>query len=588
LSRVRRLPDEVVDQIKAGEVVERPASVVKELIENALDAGARRIAVEIEAGGKSRIRVRDDGSGMSREDAELALERHATSKLTQVDDLRSIATRGFRGEALPAIASVSHLWLRTRAESDAGGTEVEVDHGRALGVRDVGHPRGTTVDVADLFGSVPVRRKFLRTEATEAAHVAEMVTLMALPRPEVGFSLRAGSRVSVDAPAVTDLESRVYQLFGDAFLEGLVPVEAELDWVRVRGYVARPDRAGRRPVLRLFVNERPIRDRGLTRALAEGYRSAGVGDRRPEGLVLLDIPSDLVDVNVHPTKSEVRFADARTVWVALERAVRESVSRESRRIAPAADLSRVEEAVSTYLATPPSAGARESGPPSLSAARGSVAGPERVDEAIPDEGGGTTERELFVLGQHRATYIVVSDGEDLLLVDQHTAHERVRFERLMRGAEERRVPSQGLLTPAVVTLPPRLQPVAEANAAELAALGFDSEPFGGGALRVRAVPELLGTKDPGPAILHLLEELLERESSSWAVSTARERLAATLACHSSVRGGQPLATGQMEAIVRDLERAEHPSLCPHGRPTRVRIPRSEVSRWFGRSGWRRQ
>jgi DNA mismatch repair protein MutL len=588
LSLVRRLPDEVVDQIKAGEVVERPASVVKELVENALDAGAHRVVVEIEGGGRGRIRVRDDGSGMSREDAVLALERHATSKLRQVDDLRSIATRGFRGEALPAIASVSHLWLRTRADDAEGGTEVEVDHGRARGVRDVGHPRGTTVEVADLFASVPVRRKFLRTEATEAAHVAEMATLMALPRPEVGFSLRAGERTSLDAPAVQDLESRVYQLFGDAFLDGLVPVEGELDWVRLRGYVARPERAsGRRPVLRLFVNERPIRDRGLARAVAEGYRAAGLGDRRPDGLILLDVPSDLVDVNVHPTKSEVRFADARTVWVALERAVREGVSREARRQAPVADLSRVEEAVSSYLSSPgaaagPSATREPPGGGAVAAEDADRPGaPPRAEEA-----GG--ERETVVLGQHRRTYIVVSDGEDLLLVDQHTAHERVRFEGLMRGAEEHRVPSQGLLAPVVVSLPPRLRPVAEENAAELAALGFDGEPFGGDALRIRAVPELLGTRDPGPAVVQLLEELLERESSEWAVATARERLAATLACHSAVRGGQLLGPGQMEAIVRDLERAEHPSLCPHGRPTRVRLPRSEVSRWFGRSGWRRQ
>lgn len=580
MPRIERLHEDLVNKIAAGEVVERPASVVKELVENALDAGARSVLVEIDSGGKSLVRVRDDGHGMGREDAALAVERHATSKLRELADLQRIATHGFRGEALPSIASVSHLLLRTRDDAGAAGTEVEIRHGRLVHVRDAGHPRGTTVEVRDLFGGVPARRKFLRSDATETSHVAEAVTQLAVARAATGFVLASGKHRLIDAPPVDGLAARLFQLFGSAFLEDLVPVDGEHEWVRLRGLVSRPDRQARgRGALRLYVNGRPVRDRALTKAVLEAYRAAGVKDPRAEAFLFLEVPQHVVDVNVHPTKAEVRFAEARVAWTAVERTLRAALS-SGTRTAPLADTSRlqggtsrVEEAVEAYIATPHV----ESSPARQSPAAAAAPAAPLLSAGVPS-----------VLGQHRNSYIVATDGEDIILVDQHTAHERVRFETILERLGKRAAEAQMLLTPLVTSLEPGLQPLLEAHAGDLLALGFDVEAFGGGSVRLRAVPALLEGRDPALALAAILRGLLEQESAHWAVSGSRDRLAATLACHSAVRAGQLLSREMMAAIVRDLGRASHPTMCPHGRPTMVRIPREDVSRWFGRSGWRRQ
>ncbi len=585
MTPVHRLPDDLVNKIAAGEVVERPASVVKELVENALDAGARSVHVDIEDGGMRLVRVRDDGHGMSRADAEMALERHATSKLHSFEDLQSIATHGFRGEALPSIAAVSELVLRTRAEGEAAGTEVAVAHGRRQHVRDAGHPRGTTVEVRDLFGAVPARRKFLRAASTEAAHVAEALTLLALARPRTGFSLASGGRTLVEAPPVDGLAERLYQVFGAKLLEDVVPVEGGTEWATVRGFVSRPDRPRPpRPNLRLFVNGRAVRDRALSKAVLEAYRSTGGGERGFEAFLFVDVPTHVVDVNVHPAKTEVKFADARTVFSAVERAVRAALSegvREPPRVADGgAVASRAERAVAAFLE---GGGGSPSTRPLWGATGGASIVAEAVSAAPPLEA-----PTPLVLGQHRLCYIVATDGDELLLVDQHTAHERVRFERLLERAGRHAVESQGLLEPVVLNLAPDLLPVLDAHAEPLRELGYDVEPFGGRATRLRAVPAILGTRDPGPALERLLRDVKEREAAEWAVAGTRDRLAATLACHSAVRAGQPLNVEQMASIVRDVFRTAHPTLCPHGRPTMVRVPRDELSRWFGRTGWRRQ
>jgi DNA mismatch repair protein MutL len=368
-------------------------------------------------------------------------------------------------------------------------------------------------------------------------------------------------------------------------LDGLVPVEGGADWIVVRGFVPRPDRPrSARGNLRLFVNRRPVRDRAVAKAVAEAYRAAGAREFGGDAFVFVELPLHLVDVNVHPAKTEVRFAEPRTVWVAVERAVRRALSEGARaqapRVTPAApsrpDPARIEEAVETFLER---AGRVTETPRVWSTA---------ASEPSPAPPTTATTGPLTVLGQYRLTYLVATDGEDLLLVDQHTAHERVRFEALQQRAEQRAAESQLLLTPHVFTVPPRLRGLLQTSLEALRSLGYDLEPFGGDAVRIRAVPALLPGGDASGELQAALEELAEREGSEWAVAGVRDRLAATLACHSAVRAGQPLNVEAMSAILRDLGRTAHPTLCPHGRPTIVRLPREDITRWFGRGGWKRQ
>ena len=574
--RVQRLPDDLVNKIAAGEVVERPASVVKELLENALDAEARAVVIDIEGGGKTFLRVTDDGVGMDRADAEAALERHATSKLHELSDLQSVLTHGFRGEALPSIASVSHLVLRTSEGTGPAGTEIEVRHGRLAHVKDVGHPRGTTIEVRDLFGGVPARRKFLRADGTESAHVAEAVTLLALARPDVGFTLRSAGRAVVQAPAVDALPARVFQLFGDV-LDDLATVDGGEGWARVRGFVSRPDRPqAARATVRVYVNGRAVRDRGIARALADAYRQEAGRELRGDAILFVEAPPHLIDVNVHPAKTEVRFAEPRMMWRAVQEAVRDALSSGARTI-------RTAERAEDERPLDP---ARADGGASVVADRGPRwnGGPALAPQVAPlFEPAGPT-----VLGQHRNTYIVATDGEDLILVDQHTAHERVRYEALRNAHEVHRVESQLLLLPVVFTVAPRLRPVLEGAAEDLRAVGYDVEPFGGDAVRVSAVPAVLAGRDPAVGLEQVLRDLLERENAGGEMAEAQHRVFATIACHSAARGGQPLPRETMTAIVAGLWQAQQPAVCPHGRPTRVRVPRDDVSRWFGRTGWRRQ
>jgi DNA mismatch repair protein MutL len=588
VNRIERLPDDLVNKIAAGEVVERPASVVKELVENALDAEASSVTVEIEGGGKDLVRVRDDGHGMGAEDAARALERHATSKLRELADLERMSTHGFRGEALPSIASVSHLRLRTCEAGAAAGTEVEVRHGQAAAARETGHPRGTTVEVRDLFGAVPARRKFLRSDGTESSHVAEALTLLALARPDVGFLLSSSGRTVLQAPPVDGLFARVHQVFGRTYADELVPVEGGQAWAGVRGFARSPQSSAARGIVRLFVNGRAVRDRAIARAVTEAYRATGARDPRPEVLLFVDVPRHMVDVNVHPAKTEVRFAEPRTVWSAVEHAVRDALGAGARRSAPRVELSAEIGPGSERGPAPgwPSAGG---GATLVAEPRDAWGGARTLTAAESESVAALLEgAPPTVLGQHRNTYIVVTDGEDLIVVDQHTAHERVRFEALGDRLASGSVESQILLVPIVVTLAPRLRPSLEKEQETLRGLGFDIDPFGGDAVRVRAVPAVLGARDPGAALEALLADLVDRESAEWAVSSARDRVAATLACHSAVRAGQPVALEAMRAIVSGLWAARQPATCPHGRPTRVRVPREDVSRWFRRTGWTRQ
>jgi len=585
MNRIARLPDEVVNQIAAGEVVERPASVVKELVENALDAEATRIVIDIEQGGKRLIRVRDDGVGIPASDLALAIERHATSKLRNASDLEHIASSGFRGEALPSIGSVAELLITSRTRESGEGGVVSVAFSRVEPVKPAAHPVGTTVEVKNLFAEVPARRKFLRAESTELRHAVEQVALLAMARSAVGFTVRADGREVLSLPPAASTEERVAAVLGRDLASGLAPVDFEEQGISISGFVSRdPSKGGARPDVRAFVNGRPVKDRGLSKALSEAYRALGHFDPKPAAVIFVDLGLDMVDVNVHPAKTEVRFREPSRVFQALVRAVRRALSAEgegeaprpwTNRFAPSADGHGPDQAGyaagDTDHMLPPAPGLWESAPASEGVDRFGVPGsPQAV-----------------VLGQFRDTYIVAALEGDLWFFDQHTCHERARFEQIEKRKKGERAQSQALIEPVVVRVSTGLALLAEETSLELYDLGFEIEAFGAGSLLVRSIPHLLSGRDPAEAVARVLRQLEDASDTHWAVEGRAHRLAASLACHSAVRAGQKINLPTMQEIVSGLLKTEFQDYCPHGRPTRHRIPKEDVARWFERTGWRR-
>ncbi len=583
MSTIKRLPDDVVNQIAAGEVVERPASVVKELVENALDAEATRISVDLEQGGKRLIRVRDDGWGIPASEIALAVERHATSKLQSATDLEHIATSGFRGEALPSIGSVAELLISSRTRDAAAGASVSVAFSRSTGPMPAGHPVGTTVEVKNLFAEGPARRKFLRAESTELRHAVEAISLLALARSTVGFTVRADGREVLSLAPSASLAERVGAVLGRDLAEALVPVDFEEQGISVSGFVSRdPSRGGARADIRAYVNGRPVKDRGLSKALSEAYRALGHFEPKPVAVLFVDVGLDMVDVNVHPAKTEVRFREASRVFQAVVRAVRRALADPSDAATPnrwAGSLGRDLPSGADGAA----AGTAE-GPAPLTNSR-------LWDTTAAAEGGPTfgapTAPAPVVLGQFRDTYIVAAWEGDLWLFDQHTAHERARFEAIERRKAGERSPSQALLEPAVVQVSPALALLAEESSLDLYALGFEIEAFGPGALLVRSIPHLISGRDPADAVTKILKQIDDGADTHWAVEGRTHRLAASLACHSAVRAGQRINAPTMQEIVGGLLASDFQDYCPHGRPTRHRIPKEEIARWFERTGWRR-
>ena len=578
MNRIARLPDDVVNQIAAGEVVERPASVVKELVENALDAEATRIVVEIEQGGKRLIRVRDDGVGIPVDDLALALERHATSKLRNASDLEHIASSGFRGEALPSIGSVSELMITSRTRDSREGGTVSVAFSRVSAVRPAAHPVGTTVEVKNLFAEVPARRKFLRAESTETRNAVEIVSLLAIARPSVGFVVRADGREVLSIPPSPSMAERVSAVLGKDLAAGLAPVDHEEQGISVSGFASRdPARGGGRPDVRAYVNGRPVKDRGLSKAVSEAYRALGHFDPKPAVVVFVDVGLDMVDVNVHPAKTEVRFRESSRVFETVMRAVRRGLSAGDAGTADfwkvRSELERSADGANRALA---SAASPSRGPMWDTEAAEGVSRFGEPDKSTPT-----------VLGQFRDTYIVAAMDGDLWLFDQHTSHERARFEEIERRKSGERAASQGLLIPAVAQLTPSLALLAEECAGELGELGFEVESFGSGSFLVRAIPHLLSGRDPVEAVTGVLHQLEDSANSHWAIEGRRHRLAASLACHSAVRAGQKISLATMNEIVAGLMATEFQDFCPHGRPTRHRIPKEDIARWFERTGWRR-
>lgn len=629
MGRIRILPDTVANKIAAGEVVERPASVVKELLENSLDAAAERVQLQVEGGGKKRIQVVDDGLGMGRDDAMLAFERHATSKLRAADDLLSIATLGFRGEALPSIAAVSRLLLETRSREEPAGTRVEFAGGRLLDVREAGLPTGTSVTVSDLFYNTPARRKFLRAEATELSHITSLVTHYALAYPEKSFSLRTPSGELVNVSPVGDLRERVFQLFGGELLEELTefgPWRKEMSAapaedqesaggepafdpqpVTLHGFLSRPQiQKLNRNSIYIFVNRRLVRDRVLLHAIHEAYRNLLPAHCFPVALLFLEMPYAEVDVNVHPSKVEVRFRRQSLVHDLVRDALRECLTaarpvstfpagatqapeptsrgaagQQQQPSGPAVDSLRL-----TEPPLPPQAQAFrfESAPAAPHTAMAELADAlyAPVPSAAADSTPSNTElSELRPLGQIRDSFVVAASPSGLWLIDQHAAHERILFERFIAQRDSDAVETQRLLMPYVLRLTPAQGAVWGQIQSELSAAGFETEPFGQNTVAVKAAPADVKAEDVEKLLAELVETL-EKESRALSQDAVRDKIAASVSCHAAIKVNTPLEHRKMEWLVSELAATRFPMSCPHGRPVILKYGMREILKAFHR------
>ena len=673
MGRIHVLSENVANKIAAGEVVERPASVVKEMLENSLDAGATRIKISIEAGGKKLIQITDNGCGMVRDDAMLAFERHATSKIKNAEDLLSVATLGFRGEALPSIASVSRLHLETRAQEEESGTVVEINGGKIARVEEAGLPLGTSITVRDLFFNTPARKKFLKSESTELSHIASLVTHYALAHPDKHFELHSATNAMLVAPPVAGYSERVYQVFGKDTLDQLIPVAArqpldriglpqpppwrrkELDEdgeplepkdpgeMRIHGFVSKPEiqKLNRNSIF-VFVNGRLIRDRLVQHGLTEAYRNIIPPTVHPVVLLFLELPSGEVDVNVHPSKTEVRFRQQSVMHDFVRDSVRGALMKarpvpqfvtEMRAHAtasqaltpgaqpwePSTDGSGLaqpapnppgEGGFALQAATLPPISARfqfEGGiaveaNAAIPVARGLENAPLKPNfapgaplqlEAVPDPGCSpaldVNEEEptlsalgmLRPLGQIRNSFILAVNEDGLWIIDQHVAHERVLFEKVLRQRAVQRVESQRLLMPIVLELSPAQQAVFTEISDELQHNGFEAEPFGARSVAVKVAPAGIQTAEV-ERMLHELLDQLSREEQSLNLEKIRARIAASIACHAAIKVNMPLEQNKMEWLLQELAKTEHPMSCPHGRPVVLRYSVKDIQKAFKR------
>ncbi len=594
--RIHILPDAVANQIAAGEVVERPASVVKELVENALDAGASSIQVQVDGGGKQRIRVSDDGVGMGREDALLSLDRHATSKIQAAGDLARIATFGFRGEALPSVAAVARLRLETADADDEVGTVVQAEAGRIVSVADFPRRPGTTVDVRTLFFNAPARRKFLKSAASETRAISEAMVALALANPSVAFSLVSGGRLLLELPGVKNVVARVVDLWGPEEASSLLPAAGEGGDLRLRGLIQRPDAA--RPGFRrayLFVNGRPFRDRSVLRAADRGYRTTTSRGQRPWLFLYLQVRDAAVDVNVHPTKLEVRFRNPGEVEAVVEEAVRSSLAGAESGASLDSQLTPPPMAVHEGRGVGRHGGSpREAGQGGRRAEEAQMAlflsGLPDAAEDSAEEVAGETEPGLAVplqqgrprLWQVLNTYVLAETREGLLIIDQHSAHERVLFQRLMGAFQEGGEEGQRLLFPLTIRLSP--SELAEVSALKgiLSRAGFEVEEFGGDTVVLQSVPNPHPYFDPERCFREMMQELAEGSELVRAAKNQHERIAMTFACKGAIKAGQRLTHDEMAELFDALFATELPFHDVHGRPTIVRLSKDELERKFGR------
>ncbi|MBI4164397.1 MAG: DNA mismatch repair endonuclease MutL [Acidobacteria bacterium] len=640
MSVIRILAEAVANKIAAGEVVERPASVVKELMENSLDAGATRLEVALEAGGKRRICVTDDGCGMSHDDAMLAFERHATSKIRFAEDLYEISTLGFRGEALPSIAAVSRLELDTRHASEDVGTHVEIAGGKIRDVKETAWPQGTRIDVRDLFFNTPPRRKFLKSESTELGHIATLVTHYALAHPEKSFRLESLTNEILNVSPVTTTRERVYQVMGGQMLEQMVevaPVERQMPppsfaapeeendtanpiIVRVFGFASRPEvqKLNRNQIF-FFVNRRLVRDRLILHAITEAYRNILPSGMSPVALVFLEIPAAEVDVNVHPSKTEVRFRRTQFIHDLVRDSIRQAlvVTRPVPSF-PASKTANISDALATDAAerlsdeppgmkgaeipwprgqasrhrdfqlSPPRPKPENARLPLVAAALSTYAPPAFSGEAEPklpemsySSQASELPADLIPLGQVEESFIVATNPQGLWIVDQHAAHERVLFERHVRQRREENVEGQRLLMPIVIELKPAQQVAYQEIAEELAANGFEVEPFGQRTVAVKSAPAEIRADAVERLLLELLDSL-GQEAQSLSLDDLRLKIAASVSCHAAIKINMRLEQSKMVWLLRALGETQAPMTCPHGRPIVLRYGMKELQKAFKR------
>ena len=590
---IRQLPDTLINQIAAGEVVERPASVVKELVENALDAGARRVDIDLEEGGVRLIRIRDDGGGIAPDELPLAVSRHATSKIASLDDLEAVATLGFRGEALPSIASVSRFALTSRRAQDEHGASLQVEGGRVGEVAPKPHAVGTTVEVRELFYNVPARRKFLRAERTEMGHIEEWLRSLALARPDIELRVSHNGRPSRRYKA-DELESlaRLSETLGDEFARNALRVDHAAAGLRLQGWIAQPSysRASADQQY-VYVNGRSVRDRNIAHAVKMAYQDVLFHGRQPAYVLFLELDPTRVDVNVHPAKHEVRFRDTRLIHDFVYRTLHDALA-ETRAGAlpndavpspfaarpmasvPSAWMPTQQSPLGLNVAEAPAAYAALYAAPAsgaLPAPSPAQAMPAGDADGIPPLG--------FAIAQLHGIYILAENADGLIVVDMHAAHERIGYEKLKGAHDGIGLRAQPLLVPLVLAVAEREADVAEREAATLAALGFDITRSGPQSLNVRSIPALLSNAEPEALLRDVLADLREH-GESRRVAAARDELLSTMACHGAVRANRRLTLPEMNALLREMEVTERSGQCNHGRPTWARFSLNEIDRWF--------
>ncbi len=581
---IRKLPVHLVNQIAAGEVIERPASIVKELVENSLDAGSRRIRVEAERGGARRIRVSDDGSGIGRDELALALSAHATSKIESLDDLEGVASLGFRGEALASIASVSRLRLASRVAGADSGYELEAEGGAVGDIRPAGMPEGTLIEVRDLFYNTPARRKFMRTERTEFGHIDDLLKRLALARMDVGIDLAHDGRAVRSLAPASDEASRnrrVAAVCGDAFMEQAIVLDEPHAGLRLSGWIARPGFSRSQADLQFFfVNGRLVRDRLVAHAVRQAYRDVLYHGRHPAFALMLELDPQRVDVNVHPQKHEVRFRDGRLVHDFLFKTIHHALS-DTR---PGSEAAQTAAASRAHAAAPaafrPQQGAGQAGLglgvaetvsryAELARTPRATAGSDR--DAIPPLG--------FAVAQIHGVFILAENADGMVVVDMHAAHERIVYEQLKQAWREERVRSQQLLVPERIAVSGREARALESHVEELRRLGFELGLAGPEAVVIRAVPALLSRADGQGLVRDVLADLVEL-GQSQRIEMVLDELLSTIACHGSVRANRRLNIDEMNALLRDMERTERSDQCNHGRPTWVQLDMKALDRLF--------